>query len=304
MSSPEPPGSEPEHDRAAIRALLADLAVPGLADVHVHFLPERMLTKVWAVFDQAESRYGQPWPIRYRLPEAERLALLRGWQVRRFTSLAYPHKAGMAEWLNGWTLDFAARTPGCAPSATFFPEPEASRYVAAAIERGARVFKLHLEVGGYDPRDPLLEPAWGLCADARLPLVVHCGSGPGPGPHTGPGPIGEVLARHPTLRVVVAHLGLPEYADFLALAERFPGVCLDTTMAGTDFIERVAPFPRALRGRLADLARAGKVVLGSDFPNIPYPYLHQLQVLPRLGLDDAELLARVLWHNGDAVLGD
>ena len=29
------------------------LGLPGLADVHTHFLPERMLRRVWAHFDEA-----------------------------------------------------------------------------------------------------------------------------------------------------------------------------------------------------------------------------------------------------------
>jgi predicted TIM-barrel fold metal-dependent hydrolase len=37
-----------------------------------------------------------------------------------------------------------------------------------------------------------------------------------------------------------------------------------------------------LRPRLA--VTADRILLGSDFPNIPYPYLHQLQALVGLGL--------------------
>lgn len=297
MSTPE--AETPEAD---LPALLADLGIPGLADVHVHFLPERVLAKVWAVFDDAERIYGQAWPIAYRNGEDERLATLRGLGVLRFTSLVYAHKPGMSAWLNDWSLDFAARTPGCTPTGTFFPEPGAGRYVQDALARGARVFKLHVQVGGYDPRDPLLEPAWALCEEAGAVLVVHCASGPVPGRFTGPGPIGEVLARHPRLRLVVAHLGLPQYADFAALARRYEHVALDTTMAGTDFVERFAPFDPALRPELRALARAGKVVLGSDFPNIPYRYEHQVAVLPRLGIEDAGDLAQVLWHTGERLL--
>jgi hypothetical protein len=266
-------------------------------------MPERMLAKVWAVFDRAGEVYGVPWPIRYRLPEDERLAVLRSFGVRRFAPLVYAHKPGMAEWLNGWMKAWAAGVPDAAPTATFFPEPSAGRYVTEALDDGARVVKVHLEVGAFDPRDPLLDDAWGQCAAAGVPIVVHCGSGPTPGPFTGPGPIGEVLARHPSLRVVVAHLGSPEYADFVGLAERYPGVALDTTMAGTDFTERVSPLPPALRPRIRALALAGKVVFGSDFPNIPYPYEHQLAALPRLGLDTPEALAATIWHTPSSLLG-
>jgi uncharacterized protein len=284
-------------------ALIAELGLPGLADIHVHFLPERVLHKVWAVFDQGEQHYGQAWPVQYRHDEPQRLAILRGLGVRRFTSLVYAHKPEMSAWLNDWSLEFAARTPDCTPTATFFPEPGVEQYVERALQAGARVFKLHLQVGDYDPRDPLLEPAWALCEEAGAVLVVHCASGPLPGRFTGPGPIGEVLARHPRLRLVVAHLGLPEYAEFVTLAEQYPQVALDTTMAGSDFVQRLAPFPAELRPRVRDLALAGKVVLGSDFPNIPYRYEHQVAVLPRLGVDDQAALAQVLWHTGARLLG-
>jgi hypothetical protein len=131
-------------------------------------------------------------------------------------------------------------------------------------------------------------------------VVVHCGSGPTPGRFTGPGPISGVLARHPRLVMIIAHLGSPEYGAFLGLAERYPGVHLDTTMAFTDFFERFMPFPRELRPRLAALA--DRVLLGSDFPNIPYPYLHQLEALARLDLGAAWLRA-VCHDNATRLLG-
>ncbi len=266
----------------AVTAFWRDLGLPGLVDVHTHFMPPNVLAKVWAFFDGGRAVAGQDWPIVYRLPEPERIALLRAFGVLRFSALLYPHKPGMAAWLNSWAAGFAARAPDALHSATFFPEPGAGGYVAEAIGAGARLFKAHLQVGGYDPRDRLLDPVWGTLADARVPVVVHCGSGPRPGAHTGPGPISEVLARYPRLMMIVAHLGAPEYGEFLDLAQRYPGVHLDTTMAFTDFMERLAPFPAQLRPRLT--AAADRILLGSDFPNIPYPYLHQLQALARLGL--------------------
>ena len=301
VSDPRLPVLPAQDDDVA--RLVHDLGIPGLADVHVHFLPERVLAKVRAYFDEAHRHYGREWPLVYRGDEEERLRRLEAMRVRRFTSLVYAHKPGMSSWLNDWSLDFAARTPGCVPTATFYPEDGVGGYVGSALERGARVMKLHVQVGDYDPRDPRLDPAWGACQEAGTVLVVHCASGPRPGRFTGVGPIGDVLRRFPRLRLVVAHLGMPEYVDFLALAEEHQGVALDTTMAGTDYVQQVAPFPGGLRGRVRSLAREGKVVLGTDFPNIPYAYAHQLAVLPRLGIDDVDLLAAVLWRNGNALLG-
>lgn len=280
----------------SVTSFWRDLGLPGLADVHTHFLPDRMQRRVWAHFDEAGPLIGRRWPIRYRDPAADRVETLRGFGVRMFTALAYAHRPGMAASLNDWTLGFAAEVPECLPSATFFPEPGAVDHVTDALDRGARIFKLHLQVGGFDPRTAELDAVWGLLAETGTPVVVHAGSGPVANGFTGAGPIGEVLARHPRLAVVVAHLGAPEYEDFLDLAVRYERVRLDTTMALTDFFEQMRPFPRSSYARLRELGLGGKVLLGSDFPNIPYPYEHQLESLARTGLGDAWLRA-VCWTN-------
>ena len=287
-------------EAAAVTAFWRELGLPGLVDIHTHFMPPNVLAKVWAFFEDGRGPSGQAWPIIYRQPEEDRVALLRAFGVRTFSALLYPHKPGMAEWLNAWAAGFAARTPDALHSATFFAEPGAGSYVAGAIGAGARLFKAHLQVGGYDPRDELLDGVWGLLAEARVPVVVHCGSGPAPGRFTGPGPISQVLARHPRLTAIIAHLGAPEYGEFLGLAERHRHVYLDTTMVFTDFLERLAPFPAPLLPRLA--AAADRVLLGSDFPNIPYPYLHQLEALARLDLGMPWLRA-VCHGNATRLLG-
>jgi uncharacterized protein len=278
---------------AEVTAFWQGLGLPGLIDLHVHFMPDNVLSKVWAYFD-AGREAGRPWPVEYKQPEDERVALLRAFGVRRFGALSYPHKPGMAEWLNSWARDFAARTPDALHCATFYPEEGAAWYVGNAIEDGARLFKAHLQVGRYDPRDEELEAVWDILAGTRTPVVVHCGSGPMPGEFTGIGPISEVMARHSDLIMIVAHLGAPEYGAFLELASRYPFVYLDTTMAFSDFMNRIAPFPASLVPRLAELGE--RVVLGTDFPNIPYLYGHQLEALARLGLGD-EWLRGVCWEN-------
>lgn len=285
-----------EHSDAQVAGFWQELGLPGLIDVHTHFMPQRVLAKVWAYFDRAGPLTRRPWPIAYRIEEDKRVARLREFGVRRFTALLYPHKPDMAAWLNAWAADFAARTPDCLHTATFFPEPDAAAYVERAIADGARVFKAHLQVGAYDPNDPLLDPVWGVLAEAGVPVVTHCGSGPMPGKHTGPEPVAQLLARHPSLPLVVAHMGLPEYGAFLDLAERYEGVHLDTTMAFTAFTEADAPFPKDQLPRLLDFG--DRIVLGSDFPNIPYPYYEALDALARLDLGDAWL--RAVCHDNAA----
>jgi uncharacterized protein len=282
-----------------VAAFRARVGLDSIIDVHTHFMPERLLAAVQAYFDAAGPLIGRPWPITYREDEQTRVSTLRAFGVAAFTALLYPHKPGMARSLNEWGADFAARTPGCLHSATFFAEPSAAADVGRAIGQGARVFKCHLQVGGFDPNDPVLDAAWGLLAEAGVPVVTHCGSGPVAGRFTGPAPIARLLARHPALRLVVAHLGMPEYAEFLTLAERYPGVLLDTTMAFTPFIDEAgAPFPPAELPRLRDLGH--RLLLGTDFPNIPYTYADALEALEHTGLGPDWL--RAVCHDNAAFL--
>ena len=83
---------------------------------------------------------------------------------------------------------------------------------------------------------------------------------------------------------------MPEYSEFLTLAERYPGVLLDTTMAFTPFIDDGgASFPAGELARLRDLGH--RVLLGTDFPNIPYSYADALEALERPGLGTDRLRA-------------
>jgi uncharacterized protein len=53
VSAVPPPGGD-----ADVPAFCRALGVPGLADVHVHFLPPRLLRRVWEYFDAAGPLVG------------------------------------------------------------------------------------------------------------------------------------------------------------------------------------------------------------------------------------------------------
>jgi predicted TIM-barrel fold metal-dependent hydrolase len=93
---------------------------------------------------------------------------------------------------------------------------------------------------------------------------------------------------------------MPEYHEFLDLAERYERVMLDTTMAFTAFAEAVAPCPASVLPRLEDLG--DRILLGTDFPNIPYSYGHALRALEHTGLGTAWL--RAVCHDNAARLFD
>lgn len=282
-------------DDAHLTQYLAALGLEGMIDLHVHFMPDRVQQKVWSFFDRLPE-VGEPaWPIAYRYPEAQRVQLLRDMGVKAFSTLNYAHRPGMAQFLNEYSTQFAATYHDAIHSATFFPEQGVEELVGQALDGGAQIFKVHVQVGAFSVLDPLLTSAWELIAAAAVPVVIHCGSGPHDGEFTGPAPIYELVDRHPELVLIIAHMGMPEYKEFATLAHQAPHVYLDTTMVGTDYVQRnFAPVPEDYCETMAQLA--DKVVLGTDFPTIPYRYSHQIEVLHNWGLGDA-WMRNVLWHN-------
>jgi hypothetical protein len=285
-------------DVAPVRAFWEGLGLPGLFDVHVHFLPPNIQRAVWEVFDSAGPKIGREWPIRYRQSHEERVELLRAMGVRRFSTLPYAHKPGVAAYLNDWSRTFASDLPEVLWSGTFYPEDGVTAYVAELVEAGVELFKLHLQVGEFHLDDPLLDDVWGLLSEADVPILVHAGSGPVGNDFTGPGSMQRLLERHPRLPIIVAHMGAPEVVRFLRLAEGYERVRLDTTMVFTDFFGM--PYPDGLVPRLVDLQP--KILLGTDFPTIPYPYATQLEGLARLELGD-DWLRAVCWDNGVGLFG-
>jgi predicted TIM-barrel fold metal-dependent hydrolase len=294
----EPDGPSDVEPIARTRASWERLGLPGLIDVHAHFLPPPIERAVWRVFDEAGPLIGREWPIRYRQPVEERVELLRSFGVRRFTTLPYAHKPGVATDLNDWSRTFATDVPEALWSATFYPEEGAADYVGALVGDGVEVFKLHQQVGGFHLDDPLLTPVWDVLADAGTPVLIHAGSGPVGTEFTGPGSMARLLAAYPRLVVIVAHLGAPECVAFARLAAEHERVYLDTSMAVSPFFGE--HFDPDVVPMLADLQ--SRVLYGSDFPTLPFAYADQLDALAGLGLGD-DWLRDVLWHNAAALFG-
>jgi uncharacterized protein len=100
--------------------------------------------------------------------------------------------------------------------------------VAEELERqlglGAVALKVHPVHGGFPVNDRALYPAYAICAERGIPVVVHCGTSVFPGAlnqYGDPVLLDDVLHDFPRLDVVLAHGGRGWWYDaaaFLALA--------------------------------------------------------------------------------------
>ncbi len=160
-------------------------------------------------------------------------------------------------------------------------------------------------MGEFRLDDPLLDEAFGLIEDAGTPIVIHVGSGPVGNEFTGPEHLERLLRRHPRLTAVVAHMGAPEYDEFLALAEAHENTRLDTTMVFTELLRPGGAVPRrpaAAAGR----PRRPRAVR-QRLPDDPLPLPRAAQGLTRLGERHPGLgedwLRRVCWHNAVELFG-
>jgi uncharacterized protein len=174
--------------------------------------------------------------------------------------------------------------------------------VAEEVERqldlGAVALKIHPVHGGFAANDRALYPAYEVCRQRGVPVVVHCGTSTFPGStnsYADPVLLDEVLRDFPTLNVVLAHGGRGWWYD----AAAFLALSRDTV-----WIELSGLPPRRLPEYYAkyDFARlARRFIFGTDWPGVP-GVASNAGAIARLCPDD-EVVALVLGGNAMRVYG-
>ena len=238
-------------------------------DAHTHLHPPRLFAAIRRWFDEHTD-----WNLRGPTEPAEVAAALRAAGVDGFVFFSYAHRAGMARELNRWLRETARGLPDGIPLGTVHAGDDDPAAVVdeACGDFGFAGVKLHIQVQAFAADDPRVVPAYERLAALDRVLVIHVGTGPHTSPFTGLARLARVLERLPALRTVVCHMGAFETRLALALLDRFPALHLDTTMALT---EASRPYTGIDPGVVsdADLVRyQDRLVYGSDFPNLPYPY--------------------------------
>lgn len=159
------------------------------------------------------------------------------------------------------------------------------------------------ELANVDLLDPRCEPVYVTCVELDVPLLVHTGV-PLPSMllrHGHPFGLDEVANRHPRLRIIAAHLGVPWVLETIAVAVRHPNVHLDISTLPA--VDRRAVGP--LLSMCLDRGLADRLLFGSDFPLVdPAAYAQRLRTWgPAWPLRRLTGLPKVTPEVRDAILG-
>ncbi len=168
--------------------------------------------------------------------------------------------------------------------------------LARQLDLGAAGLKLHPVHGGFSAADPALYPAYQLCQQEGVPVVVHSGTSSFPGSDNSmadPGHLLPVLRDFPDLTVVLAHGGRGWWYDTAAsLALLHEHVWIE--------LSGLPPHRLGDYYRRFDLGRlARKFIFGTDWPGVP-GIARNARAIAKLGLDE-DVLAGVLGGNALAV---
>ncbi|HKY63531.1 MAG TPA: amidohydrolase family protein [bacterium] len=273
-----------------------------LIDFHTHFFPNRLMDALWRWFE------AHAWPIEYKQYADQAVATLRAQGVSRAVSLHYPHQAGMAESLNEWARRLAEKYPGfIEPFGSVHPDDAGKEAILRRCfeDYGFKGLKIHCHVQKTAPEDPRMEPVYELCQALDRIVLIHCGNGPhfkekptqGYGYDvtaiSGAARFEKVIRKYPRLRFVVPHLGFEEMDRFVAMLKDYPNLHLDTTMAIGGF------FPAPVRPEWF-FENPDRILFGTDFPNIPYPWNREKLALEAMGLGPE--LEKKIFHDNAARL--
>lgn len=141
----------------------------------------------------------------------------------------------------------------------------------AVTIKGCRGWKLYPPNGFY-PDDDTFYPYYEKCVDLEIPIVIHTGftSRFKHVKYAQPVHVDKVAADFPSLKIVLAHVGVPWTQEALMVASKNPNVSVD--VSGWQVYASRVPINVYRMIAEAKLNRVfpSRVLFGSDFPLFEY----------------------------------
>jgi hypothetical protein len=252
-------------------------------DIHTHLHPPRLTAAIRRWF--AERSH---WKLEHSPEPADVARALRDAGVERFVFFSYAHKPGIARDLNTWVAQTSRELGGYGlPLATVHLDDAGHLDdLRDALDDGCIGLKIHEDVQQLAADDPRFDGVYRILAEREAYALVHVGPIPwSSDTRNGPERIAHVLERHPTLKLIVAHMGVPDTRAYFALARSTPNLFLDTTMSfASDDLRTDASAEEIEKA-------ASSIVYGTDYPNVPYAYESERHAIEALGLSAPTLQA-------------
>lgn len=168
---------------------------------------------------------------------------------------------------------------------------------------GVRGFKFHPSVQSFLPSDPQFSGLFTVLEELGLPLVFHTGqTGIGAGMPGGfgirlspsnPMHLDDLAARHPELKIIMAHPSVPWQDEAIAIATHKANVWIDLSGWSPKYFE--PKLVHAARTYLQD-----KMLFGSDYPAItPERWMRDYKELNL----PAEVTKKIVKSNAVQLLG-
>jgi uncharacterized protein len=153
---------------------------------------------------------------------------------------------------NDRIIEEAAASDGkLVPFLRLDPADEPLKEAERALDRGARGIKFHPRAENFRLDDERLEAVFALADERRLPVITHAGRGI---PALGRDAL-AITARHPGLRLILAHDGVSDLGWIWRHAPDHPNLFFDTAWWSTyDHLT------------LFGLVPPGQILFGSDMP--------------------------------------
>jgi uncharacterized protein len=201
------------------------------------------------VFD-AHTHLGQNDPDGYKCTREQLVAALESVDASAFVfPMQEPDGYPPA---NDMVIAAAAASGGrLFPLCRLDPNADPLAELRRCLDAGARGIKLHPRAEGFTLHHPALAEVFALADAERLPILCHAGRGiPALGRHSI-----EVCARHPNLRLILAHAGISDLAWIWREAPDHPNLFFDTSWWTPSDVQA-----------LFALVPPGQILMASDAP--------------------------------------
>ena len=270
-----------------------------IIDSHVHLFPDNLFEAIRRWFDT------YAWKVNYRLSADECLKHLHEAGITRAVCYNYAHKPGVAAYLNEWSYNLQQANKDLIVFGTVHPDDENLGLLLKTIFETYQFtgIKLHCHVLARAPDHESFFPIYeSVCRYDRV-LTIHAGSGPAlPGyaastaQFSGTEKIYNFMKRFPDMKCIVPHFGADDFDGFFDLMDEFKGLWTDNTMALSGYFPGTVPVDRIIKYQ-------DRILYGSDFPNIPYDMMTEINAIKALNLGK-ETEDKLLFKNALRLFGE